>query len=102
MKTCTNPEDRSWPRENAKDTKTRTTPGRDFEQEAMERRKIQKETSLFPSLTSVQICRPFICVLSSFQSTLCFLRCLVFKPSWPRSFLCALCVLLWQSALADV
>jgi hypothetical protein len=38
----------------------------------------------------------------SFESTLCSLSCLLFKAIWLRSSLCALCVLLWQSALADV
>src|SRR2546428_13538773 len=78
------------------------TPKRDFEQEAAERTEIQKEPSLFPSLTSVQICRPFIRVMSSSGSALCSLCLLLFKAIWLRSSLCALCVLLWQSALAGV
>src|SRR6266436_3850967 len=52
----------------------RTTPKRDFEQEETEKTEIQKETSLFPSLTSVQICRPF----TPFGSALCSLCFLLF------------------------
>src|SRR5690349_15052877 len=74
----------------------------DFEQEATERTEIQREKSFFPSLTSVQICRPFICTLSSLESALCSLCGLLFKAVWLLPALCALCVLLWQSALADV
>ncbi len=36
------------------------------------------------------------------KSVLCSLCGLLFKPIWLRSSLCALCVLLWQSALAGV
>src|SRR5882724_2419366 len=75
---------------------------RDFEQEAKERTEIRKAKSLFPSLTSVQICRPLSRAMSSFESALCSLRCLLFKGVCLRSSLCALCVLLWQSALAGV
>src|SRR6266567_2777611 len=58
---------------------------RDFEQEATERTGIQREKSLFPWLTSVQICRLFIRVAPSFGSALCSLGCLLFKAIWVRS-----------------
>src|SRR6266571_8354183 len=90
MKTKIIPENRNWP------------PEWDFEQEATERTEIQREKSLFPSLTSVQICPPFIRIMSSFESALRSLCCLLFKPSRLRPALCALCVVLWQSALAEV
>src|SRR5258706_504474 len=60
----------------------RTTRKRDFEQEATERTENQKETSLFPSLTSVQICRPFIRLMSAPESALCSLSCLLLNPIW--------------------
>src|SRR5437762_2521586 len=75
---------------------------RNFEQEATERTEIGKAKSLFPSLTSVQICRPFTRVMCSFDSALSSLGLLLFKPISLRSSLCALCVLLCQSALAGV
>src|SRR5213595_1250364 len=100
MKMRIKPENRSWPRENAKNTKPRTTRGRDFEQEAMERTEIRNGKSL--SLVQSEICRPLLRLMFSFESALCSLSCLLFKAIWLRSFLCALCVLLWQSALADV
>src|SRR6266705_2818697 len=74
----------------------------DSEQEATERTETQKRKSSFASLTSVQISRPSLGVRSSFESALCSLCCLLFKPIWLRSSLSALCVLLWQSALAEV
>ena len=40
--------------------------------------------------------------MSSFASALCYLCCLLLKPISLRSSVCALCVLLWQSALAGV
>src|SRR6266478_4159475 len=83
-------------------TELAETRKRDSEQEATERTEIQREKSLFPSLTSVQICRPLSRVMSSFESALCPLGCLLFKVIWLRSALCALCVLLWQNALAEV
>src|SRR6266566_6369919 len=52
---------------------------RDFEQEATERTEIQKEASLFPSLTSVQIRLPFIRVMFSFESALYSLCYLLFR-----------------------
>src|SRR6266567_6104577 len=120
MKTNLKPENRSWPRENAKNTKTdglnpkgkrrpdffilcappRTTSKRDLEQEATERTEIRTAKSLDP--VAMEICRSIIRVMSSFKSALCSLCWLLFKPVWLRSSLCALCVLLWQNALADV
>src|SRR6266478_10216073 len=71
-----------------------------LEQEQTERTEFRKAKSLFPA--SIEICRPLIHVRFSFESALCSLSCLLFKAIWLRSSLCALCVLLWQSALADV
>ncbi len=73
---------------------------RDFEQEATERTEIRKAKPL--CLGSMAICRPLTRVIYSFESALCSLLCLLFKPIWLRSSLCALCVLLWQSSLAGV
>jgi len=67
-----------------------------LEQEATERTETRIAKSLCP------ICRPCIRVRSSFEAALCSLCGLLFKAIWLRSFLCALCVLLWQSALAEV
>src|SRR6516165_4048578 len=67
---------------------------RDFEKEPAERTEIRKAKSFCPA--SIEICRPFICVMSSVGSALCSLCCLLFKAVWLRSALCALCVLLWQ------
>jgi hypothetical protein len=72
----------------------------DFEQEETETTENRKAKPVCP--ISVEICRSFICVTSSFESALSFLCCLLFKAVWLRSSLCALCVLLWQSALAAV
>ena len=91
MNTQHKTENLNWPRENAKDAKKdvvslaeagrsdsfilcappRTTRKRDFEQEATQRTEIQKAKSL--SLISMEICRPFIRVTSSFESALCSL-----------------------------
>src|SRR5947199_3330335 len=105
MKTRTEPEDRDGqPRMTGMarmkrncSTQHTETRKRDFEQEATERTEIQREKSLFSSLTSVQVCRPFLCLVSSFKSALCSLCSLLFKGIWLRVSLCALCVLLWQS-----
>src|SRR5258706_5941165 len=90
-----------------KTNKTDLKPGNRDEQEATpinceraERTEIRKAKSLRP--TSVEICRPFIRVMSSFESALCSLWCLLFKSIWLRSSLCALCVLLWQHTMAGV
>src|SRR6266705_1638711 len=100
MKTTVKPENRSWPRENAKNTKPRTTRSRDVEQKATERTEIRNAKSLCAIF--MEVCHPFIRVMSSFESALCSLCCLLFRPIWLRSSLCALCVLLWQNALAAV
>src|SRR5437588_11701833 len=71
-----------------------------FEQEQKERTKNRKAKSL--RLTSIEILLPFIRLMSALESALCSLSCLLFKPLWLHSSLCALCVLLWQSALAGV
>src|SRR5712691_9277863 len=73
---------------------------RDFEKEPTERTEIRKAKSFCPA--SIEIRRRFIRVLSSFEFALCSLCGLLFKPISLRSSLCALCVLLWQSALAGV
>src|SRR6266478_1540350 len=71
-----------------------------LEQEQTERTETRKAKSLCPA--SIESCRPLIHVRFSFGSALCSLGCLLFKAIWLRSSLCALCVLLWQSALAGV
>ncbi len=71
-----------------------------LEQEQTERTETRKAKSLCPA--SIEIGRPFIRVMSSFESVLCSLCYLLFKGIWLRSSLCALWVLLWQSALAEV
>jgi hypothetical protein len=48
---------------------------------------------------SVEICGQFVRVMSSFDSALCC-RCLLLKAVRLCFLLCALCVLLWESALA--
>src|SRR5438309_2256449 len=65
---------------------------RDFEQEATpinreqaERTEIRKGKSLCPAY--MEICGPLIGVMSSFDSALGYLRCLLFKPIWLRSSL---------------
>src|SRR5215472_11726851 len=88
MKTEIIPESRNWP------------PESDFEQEATERTEIPKVNSLHPA--PIEICRPLARAISSAKSALCFLCYLLFKPSRLRPALCALCVVLWQSALAEV
>src|SRR6266478_5785318 len=103
MKRRDKSQNRSWPRETLLRS-TAATAGqdakstrRDFEQEATERTEIQKEKSLLPSLTFVQVCRPFTRVTSSFESALCSLCYLLFKAVLLRASLCALCVLLWKA-----
>src|SRR5437764_12077816 len=114
MKTKIKPENRSWPRENARNTaqpsrerKARspsalfaslrlkhapqTAQKRDFEQEATERTESRKGNSLRP--ISLEIRRPFIRLMSSFESVPCSLCSLLFKTIWFRSSLCALCAL---------
>jgi hypothetical protein len=88
---------RSWPREN---TKPRTIRSRHFEQEATEKAEVPKAKTFCPA--PIEICRPSIRALFSFESALCSLCYLLFKVIWLRPALCVLCVLLWQSALADV
>src|SRR5260221_10881537 len=93
-------------------TELAETRKRDFEQEATDRTEIGKGRCLCP--TSLEICRPLIRVMSLFESGLCALCFLLFKPVWLRFSLCALCpssiamllrrvdILLWQSPPADV
>ncbi len=87
----TKPENQSWPRVNTREQGH-------FEQEATERTEIGKAKSFCP--TSIELCHPFIWASSSVESALCGLRSLLLKAIRSCFFLCALCVLLWQSALA--
>src|SRR6266404_9954858 len=64
-----------------------------LEQEQTERTETREAKSFCPA--SIEIGRPFIRVMASFESALCPLCYLLFKPIWLRSSLCALCVLLW-------
>jgi len=108
MKKCTKPENRdAQPRmtriaqmkRNFSTEHPETRKG-EFQQEATERTELRKGKSLCP--ISMEICGSFIHVMSSSESARCYLCCLLFKAVWLRSALCVLCVLLWQSALAEV
>src|SRR6266498_3797275 len=90
MKTNFKPQDRTWPRENAKITKPRTTRSREFEQDATERTEFRKAKS--SRAIFMEVCRSLIGVMSSVESALCSLGCLLFKPIWLRAALFALCV----------